>query len=159
MNNRGFQKISLEQWTRDTADMRVINYDGIVLPKRATKMSAGYDLYSPMSISLLPGEYINVPLGIKAYMMPDEVLMIYPRSGHGFKFFLRLANTTGIIDSDYYGNSKNEGHIWCKVRNEGESHFVLDAGTAIAQAVFSKYLISDDDNSDTIRSGGFGPTG
>ena len=103
------------------------------IPKRSTSRSAGYDFFSPFYFELLPGESIKIPTGIKAYMMKDEVLHIYPRSGLGFKYFLRPANLVAIIDSDYYNNEDTEGHIWVKVRNEGDTTVEIKKGMAFCQ--------------------------
>lgn len=129
------------------------------LPKRATAFSAGYDCFSPVSFCLDPGEAIKVPTLLKAYMPPDVVLMAYPRSGQGFKFFSRLANTVGIIDSDYVDNETNEGHIVIKIRNEGDLPLKIHAGDAFCQFIFQHYLLTDDDDfSGEKRNGGFGST-
>lgn len=155
---RGFEKISEKQFDKDCWGT-VINYEEIKLPKRATSKSAGYDVFSPIDIKLNPGEDIKIPTGIKAYMQDDEVLFALPRSGHGFKYYIRLANTKGVIDCDYYNNKDNEGHIWVKIRNEGDRVFEVTKGTAIAQVIFQKYLLADgDDFTGEERNGGFGST-
>lgn len=94
-------------------------YDGIRLPRRATAGSAGYDFFSPVDFELKPGETLKMPTGIRAWIEPDWVLKIYPRSGLGFKYRLQLNNTVGIIDSDYY-YSDNEGHIFIKITNDSK---------------------------------------
>ena len=161
MKIRGFERVSKEQWHKDSGYILHDNCTSfeelIKLPKRATSYSAGYDIFSPYSFTLNPKESIKIPLGIKAYMPEDEFLMIVPRSGMGFKYFIRLANTIGIVDSDYY-NSDNEGHMFTKIRNEGDIPISVKDGEAIAQAIFQKYLLVDNDNSDTQRNGGFGST-
>ena len=92
------------------------------------------------------------------YNLDNEVLKAYPRSGHGFKYYIRLANTVGIIDADYI-ESENEGHIWVKLRNEGDKRFTLELGQAMCQVMFQKYLLADDDFSHgEKRNGGFGST-
>ena len=132
-----------------------------IKPKRSTKKSAGYDIFSPIDFKLAPGEGIVIKLGIKAYMQDDEYLMIVPRSGLGFKFYSRLANTVGIIDADYYNNEDNEGEIAVKIRNESEDkELIVEKGKAICQAIFMKYLLVDGDSTDEggERKGGFGST-
>lgn len=171
-----FERISLRNFTADwlnrfpvsqaDVDIPVADivskisdiYDDIKLPQRSTKGSAGYDIYSPIGIRLLPEESVWIPLGIKCRIEPGWVLVIVPRSGSGSKFKLRLANTVGVIDSDYYNNKDNEGHIQVKLCNEGEFTFDVEAGTAIAQAIFLPYGITDDDNTEGERNGGFGST-
>ena len=77
-------------------------YNTIILPKRATIGSAGYDFYTPIDITLKPNQTINIPTGIRVSINEGWFLAIFPRSGLGFKFRLQLNNTVGIIDSDYY---------------------------------------------------------
>ena len=107
---RKFEKISLKEFIKDTK-LTENEYNNIIMPTRATQNSAGYDFYLLEDLVLKPGEIKKVPTGIKAEMNNDEVLMIYIRSSLGFKYNLRLCNGTGIIDSDYYNNVDNEGHI------------------------------------------------
>ena len=134
-------------------------YEELKLPKRATKGSAGYDFYSPLAFTLKPGETIKIPTGIRASMREDYVLMVFPRSGLGFKFRLQLNNTVGIIDSDYY-YSDNEGHIFIKVTNDSNEGKVLElaAGNGFAQGIFLPFGITEDDEVTEIRNGGFGST-
>ena len=133
--------------------------DSIIIPKRATRYSAGYDIHSTISFVLEPGEEIKFPTGLKVAMNPNDFLAIFPRSGSGFKFFARLANTVGIIDSDYYSNPKNDGHVFVKLRNEGDKTWQVKAGDAVCQGIFMTYLVTDDDHITEKRQGGFGSTG
>ena len=90
--------------------------------------------------------------------MPDDwCLMIYPRSGLGFKYKLRLNNTVGIIDADY-ADSDNQGHIFVRMTNESDKTLTIAAGTAFAQGIFNKYLLTEDDCVTTKRNGGLGST-
>lgn len=162
---RGFEKVSLEEFTealRGTTYEKATQYiyDNIKLPKRGTKHSAGYDIFSPFAFFLEPNEVIKIPTGIKAYMQHDEMIAGYPRSSKGFKFFMRLANTVAIGDSDYHDNVKNEGHYFIKIRNEGKETMKIEMGEAFAQFIFQKYLITDDDSFDEgeERTGGIGST-
>lgn len=153
---RGFEKISKDEFIKVFKDESL--YDEIKLPKRATRHSAGYDVFSLKDIELKPGEMATIPTAIKCYMQHDEWLSIRVRSGHGFKFNIRLKNQVGVVDSDYYNNSGNEGHIFVAIQNEGDKDFILKKGDAFAQAIFHKYLVVDDDFVDTDRNGGFGST-
>lgn len=150
-----FYKISEKQAKDD--DMIEL-YQNIVLPKRGTKHSAGYDFYLLEDISLLPGQSIKTPTGIKVELDEDKFLMVVPRSSLGFKYKLILDNTVGIIDSDYYNNSKNEGHIWVSMTNMSNKVVNLEKGQAFCQGIILNYNIVEDDKTETIRKGGFGST-
>lgn len=92
--NRGFELVS-------KYEIELENGKIFVEPSRATKYSACYDVYNNTGndIVLLPGEMSTaITTYFKSYMCEDEVLMAYIRSGHGFKYSVRLANSTGIID-------------------------------------------------------------
>ena len=136
------------------------SYGRLKKPVRATGGSAGYDFYATRDITLSPGEEIVVPTGLRVRMRSDFALLIFPRSGLGFRYRIQLSNTVGIIDSDYYG-AKNEGHILIKIANdsfEGRT-LSLKEGDAFAQGVFFIYGITEDDKAAGIRLGGFGSTG
>ncbi len=134
-------------------------YDAIELPKRATRGSAGYDFFAPFAFSLPPGATIKIPTGIRCRMEEDWVLKLYPRSGLGFKFRLQMNNTVGIIDSDYF-NSDNEGHIFVKLTNDSNENKTVEvgAGSGVVQGIFLEYGITEDDDADGVRNGGFGST-
>ena len=155
-----FEKVSLAQFKEGCkqADPDKI-YEGIKLPRRATAGSAGYDFFAHYDITLVPGETVKIPTGIRALIENGWVLKIYPRSGLGFKFRLQLDNTVGIIDSDY-SQSDNEGHIFIKVTNDSKEGKTVEipAGTGFAQGIFLEYGITVDDNADGVRNGGFGST-
>lgn len=155
-----FEKVSLKQFREGYlgSDAREI-YENIKLPRRATSGSAGYDFFAPYDIDLKPGETAKVPTGIRVRIAEGWLLSLYPRSGLGFKFRLRLDNTVGIIDRDYYF-SDNEGHIFAKITNESNDNKSLHiaAGSGFMQGIFTEYGITEDDDADGIRNGGFGST-
>jgi len=130
----------------------------ITLPTRGSKYSAGYDLYSPISVIIFPGKTQFIWTDIKAYMQDDEVLLTHIRSSIAIKKGLTLANFTGIIDKDYYSNIKNDGNIGVCLRNNTDEPVGIDEGERVAQAIFTKYLISDNGNVDDKREGGIGST-
>ncbi len=134
-------------------------YDNLKLPQRATQGSAGYDFFAPFDIILKPGETIKIPTGIRCKMELNYVLKLYPRSGLGFKYRLQLNNTVGIIDSDYY-YSDNEGHIFAKITNDSNENKTLEikANTGFMQGIFVEYGITFDDDTKSVRNGGFGST-
>ena len=157
-----FFKVSREQFIKDWidgADDAVCIYDEIKLPTRATSGAAGYDFYSTLDFELKPGETIKIPTGIRARMEDGWVLMIFPRSGLGFKYRLQLNNTVGIIDSDYIG-SDNEGHIFIKITNDSNEGKTLNVkrGDGFAQGIFLPFGITESDNASEKRNGGFGST-
>ncbi len=133
--------------------------DNIPLPCRATVGSAGYDFAIPFDLELSPGQTAKIPTGIRVRIDEGWVLMIYPRSGLGFRYRLQLNNTVGVIDSDYY-HSSNEGHIFIKITNDSNEEKILSlkAGDCFAQGIFTPFGITDDDMADGLRNGGFGST-
>lgn len=157
-----FEKVSYKQFYDDYHDLQSESflrsvYDGIKLPKRATKGSAGYDFFAPEAFTLQPGETIKIPTGIRAAMDHGWVLQIYPRSGLGFKYQESLCNTVGIIDEDYY-YSDNEGHIQIKIVNRGDKPFTVAEGQGFAQGIFMQYGMVENDMTTDTRNGGFGST-
>lgn len=135
---------------------------GINLPVRKTKHSAAYDIEAAEEV-VLPSfqKGMNptlIPTGLKAYMQSDEVLLIVPRSSGPKKQGISFPHNVGVIDSDYYNNPDNEGHIFVQCINLKDEDVVIKKGEAVAQAIFQKYLTVDDDNAEGMRTGGFGST-
>ena len=146
----------------------------INLPVRKTNASAGYDFEAAESLivpsiwkvlaeKVFVGEATGlkatlIPTGIKSYMLDDEYLHLSIRSGTALKTGLILANGVGIVDSDYYNNPDNEGHIMFPVHNLGFKDKLIKKGERIGQGLFLNYLKADDDMSDGVRTGGFGST-
>jgi len=133
----------------------------LTLPSRSTPCSAGYDIAAAAALEIAPGALVLIPTGIKAYMLQDEYLGLHIRSSLAVKFGLRLANGQGIIDSDYYNNPDNEGHILLTMVNDGVEEVTIHQGMRLAQGIFYKYLLADGDgHSDKeLRAGGIGSTG
>lgn len=130
----------------------------INLPQRTSAESAGYDIECAETVTINPGEVKIVPTGIKAFMAYNEFLAIHIRSSIGIKRHIMLANCTGIIDSDYYNNEDNEGHILLGLYNLGTEAVTLEKGERVAQGIFTKYLVANDDEANGIRRGGIGST-
>ena len=150
-----FYKVSEKEFLSAGGSAETLN--GITLPRRATKGSAGYDFFAPETFTLAPGETIKIATGVRAKINNGWVLMIFPRSGLGFKYRLTLDNTVGIIDSDYF-NAENEGHIFIKMTNCGDKPLTVEKGKAFAQGVFLPFGITLDDECEKIRIGGLGST-
>lgn len=162
MRKRGFEIVS-----------KFKNED-IHLPVRKTNASAGYDfeaaenlivpsIWKVLAEKVFIGEATGlkatlIPTGIKSYMLDDEYLQLSIRSGTALKTGLILANGVGIVDSDYYNNPDNEGHIMFPVHNLGFKDKLIKKGERIGQGLFLNYLKADDDMSDGVRTGGFGST-
>lgn len=134
----------------------------IKLPVRKTRSSAGYDLNAAETVTIPPYHQAQkptlVPTGLKVYMQPDEVLYIINRSSNPMKRGLVLPNSVGVIDQDYYGNPNNDGHFYVQLINISSEPYTIQKGEAIAQAIFMKFLITDDDQAAGQRIGGFGST-
>lgn len=128
------------------------------IPVRSTEFSAGYDFQAIESKVIDPGEKTLFNTGIKAFMQPDEYLKLEIRSNLGAEKDLMMANTTGVIDADYYNNPKNEGHIMIYLRNLGKEPVFIEAGDKIVQGIFHKYLTTGDVPTKK-RVGGIGSTG
>ena len=144
---RGFERVS------------AFSENDVQLPLRATAHSAGYDIAAAEDIEFQPGEIKAVPTGLKAYMQADEVLYLYDRSSNPTKRGLVLANSVGVIDSDYYNNAGNEGQLFVQLMNITDKPVSVAKGDRIAQAVFAPFLVADDDAAEGLRTGGFGSTG
>lgn len=130
----------------------------IPLPQRATAGSAGYDFICPADITLQPGEAVTIPTGIRCEMQPGWVLMLFPRSGLGFKHQVRLANTVGVIDADYF-RAANEGHIMVRIVNGGDHAVSIAKGERFCQGVFLPHGLAEEETVLAGREGGFGSTG
>jgi dUTP pyrophosphatase len=131
-----------------------------ILPHRATDGSAGYDLSSLEDVTIEPKQIKLIPTGIKVMMPKDEALFVFPRSSLAIKRGLMMSNSVGVIDSDYYGNPDNEGHIMVPLMNMKDESVTIKKGERIAQGIFMPYLkTSDDEAKSSQRKGGFGSSG
>lgn len=146
---------------------------GVVLPERSTKYSAGYDFRAvedtiissiwqlafkhftnvltggTEKVSIAP---TKVHTGVKAYMEDDEYLKVVSRSSNS-KLGLIMPHSVGIIDKDF------EQEIMCVFWNFGFIPRVIQKGDRVAQGIFTKFLLTDDDNATSVRSGGWGSSG
>jgi len=135
---------------------------GINLPVRSTKNSAGYDIEAAEDVTIpafkLGQKPVLVKTGLKAYMQSNEVLILANRSSNPGKKGLILANSIGVVDSDYYGNPDNDGHIMFAFFNFKDEDIQIKKGDRIGQGMFQKYLVTDNDIAGGERTGGFGST-
>ena len=147
IRTRGFQVVSKYQ------------HMNIELPQRQTYGSAGYDIRVLEGAVLYPGETKVFSTGLKAYMLPNEYLDVRVRSSVGIKRQLMISNSCPVIDSDYYDNPDNEGHIMIALTNYGkEPQEILD-NERVAQGIFCEYLMTDNDKPVKERCGGIGSSG
>lgn len=137
---------------------RVSGYDYVNLPERKTKGSAGYDIEAADSITLQGGECVLVPTGLKAQMPENEVLLIHIRSSIAIKRGISLTNATSVIDSDYYNNPDNEGHIMLALSNMTARPITIEKGERITQGIFMAYSTTENDEVVAKRTGGIGST-
>ncbi|MBR3888808.1 MAG: dUTP diphosphatase [Clostridia bacterium] len=151
----------------------------INLPVRKTKNSVGYDIEAAED-TVIPSiwknifgnfskfikgdkEYLEikptlVKTGLKSYFGEDEVLMLANRSSNPGKKGLILANSLGIIESDYYGNPDNDGHLMYAYYNFFPVDITIKKHDTIGQAYFQNFLKVDNDIAEGVRTGGFGST-
>ena len=133
--------------------------NGIDIPKRATAGSAGYDIASAEDFIVTARKIGMVPTGLKVFMLPSEVFMIYLRSSIAIKDSVMIAQNVAVIDADYYDNPDNEGHFFIPILNYSDYPFQIKKGDRIAQGIFMTYSLTDGDTySGAKRNGGFGST-
>ena len=92
-------------------------------------------------------------------MPDDEYLMLCNRSSNPKKKKLIVPNGVGIVDADYTDNKDNEGELGFLFYNLSNETVIIEKGDKIGQAIFQRYLITEDDNAEGIRNGGWGSTG
>ena len=178
-----FELVSEEEYERAKKEFITANkmsipflpYDKLLLPKRGTKKSAGYDFFSPFSDTVdmrTPGPLSKVMIPtmvkIKFYEGCDDYfLAIYIRSSMGMKG-IKLSNQVGVIDADYYNNQTNEGNIGVLLENQKHLFeratpfgfgYQIKPGDKICQGVIQKYFTAEEAEATDERTGGFGSSG
>ena len=164
-----FERVSFDQYHKAIQDTLgnlfslselQTQYEALQLPKRATAGSAGYDFHCPYPLTIASGEEVTIPTGIRVRITEGWFLAILPRSGLGFRYGIRLNNTMGIIDSDYY-HADNEGHIFIKLTNgtNQTAPLTLAMQDRFAQGIFIPFGITEEDSAQQQRTGGMGSTG
>jgi len=159
---RGFEPVSPEgiDLTRKHFSGRdYIIPDTHILPTQGTTGSAGYDFATPVELNIKPEQTVKFFTNIKAYMQPEEMLLMAVRSSVGMEDEVILANILTIVDEDYYNNPTNEGNIGIALRNTGNELIRYKLGDRICQAIFVPFLRSDNCNTDILRTSGVGHTG
>lgn len=162
-----FEKVSFEEWCKDIPLKNVDKttllkwWNNIKLPNQGTTHSMGVDFYVPYEIKVLAHNKVKIPTGIR-WVCDGEFdhiygMLIVPRSSVGIKLGLRLLNTVGVIDADYY-LADNEGHIMLFMENTTDEDAVLKMGQGIVQGIILPYIIPESSSSEDLRHGGFGST-
>ena len=133
----------------------ISDYGEEFIPKRSTKQSAGYDLMIPHDLDMEPNVWYDVDTGIhleKGDIKDTQCLIVLPRSGLGFKHRMKLANTVGLIDSDYRES--------IKARISAEVPLGLKKGDRFLQFIVSEYgLVANEVPPERVRESGIGSTG
>lgn len=152
-----FEKVSESEW--DKFGGKYGDYENIIIPRRSTTYSAGYDFFSTCDIDVKAGETYVIPSGIKVkFDFVSQYLSIYPRSSLGFKYGMKLSNTIPVIDNDYYGNEDNEGHILISFSSDKD--FKIKKGDKFCQGVVMLFEVLGGEIPPTkTRTGGIGSTG
>ena len=156
-----FEKVSFKEFKKHTDSAMhcgADEYDNIIMPERKTKGSAGYDIASPVNITIPGGCKRIIPSGIKVQIDDGWSMELMIRSHMGIDKDLELATGVSLIDSDYYDNEKNEGHIMIPLRNKSTRPVFIAAGERIVQGVFRPYGITENDDASGKRTGGIGST-
>lgn len=131
---------------------------GIKLPKRATKEACAYDFYAPVDACVFPHTSLLIYTDVKLHIPSGYAFIINVRSSMG-GLDIRLANTQGWIESDYYNNAENDGNIGIYLKNDSNEPFYIHQGDRIVQGMIIRFYTVDDDDADQERTGGFGSTG
>lgn len=146
-------------------ETRIINPmlgDTVALPEYATEGAAALDLKAciPDDLTVKPGETVTVPSGMAIGIHdPSMVALLLPRSGLGIKHGIVLANTVGVIDSDY------QGEIMVGIRNQGQKEYTIKPGERVCQMMFMPVarvalkVVQQFSEASERGDGGFGHTG
>lgn len=135
--------------------------EGAIIPQRATVGAAGMDLYACIDedITIKAGESALVATGIAIELPSKEMAaFVFARSGLATKFGIALANSVGVVDSDY------RGEIYVSLRNFSTQDYTVKQNERIAQMIIMPVLpvsfCEVESLEDTVRGeGGFGSTG
>ena len=143
-------------------DVKIKLTRGAQAPQYATPGSAAVDVRAALEggeVIINPGERAMIPTGIAISTGRDDVVAIMAgRSGLGAKHGITLANSIGVIDSDY------RGEICATLINNGNESFKVCDGDRIAQLMFmpvyqAAFLPVDELDETERGTGGFGSTG
>lgn len=130
----------------------------VELPQRATKTAVAYDFYSPIDVEIPPKETFLIWSNVKATFPANVGLILCATSGMG-KRGVTLANSIGVVESDYYSNISNDGNLGFRLYNFGDKPYIIKKGDKIGEGFFINFLtVTDEVPPTTVRVGGFGST-
>lgn len=142
--------------------MPLPHYEGLALPAYETPQSAGMDLRAAVPddapVTIPPGEWRLVPVGIAIALPAGYEAQVRPRSGLAAKKGISCVNTPGTIDADY------RGEIRVNLINHGNEDFVVNRGERIAQMIIAPvthavWTVESELDETERGTGGFGSTG
>lgn len=127
-----------------------------IIPTRANKSDAGYDLYALEGLTIPEGSRSLVSTGIAMAIPRGQVGLIWPRSGLAVKSGIDVF--AGVVDSGY------RGEIKICLYNSSSTPFSIDAGDRVAQILFQEvgdFCLSEVKELDVTDRGhgGFGSSG
>lgn len=145
-------------------ELKVLNkefYEDNLLPRYATAGAAAVDLVATQDYVIVPEQVVEIRTGLAIWVNSGNVAaLILPRSGRGAKEGLVIANTVGLIDSDY------QGELVVYTMNRTEQNTIhIKAGERFAQMTFvpiikAQFDVVEEFSSESGRGdGGFGSTG
>lgn len=133
-----------------------VSEEDVIIPKRATERSAGYDLYSAVEETVPAHSWKLIHTGVTCALWEHQFLAVVPRSGLALKKGITVLNAPGTVDADYYPNP-----IGVILFNNSDEDFKVNKGDRIAQGIIMSYWKAEieDDSNWIAREGGFGSTG
>lgn len=138
------------------------HYEGLQLPAYETAQSAGMDLRAAVAedapVTIPPGEWRLIPVGIAIALPEGYEAQVRPRSGLAARHGISCVNTPGTIDADY------RGEIHVNLINHGQADFNVKRGDRIAQMIIAPVIqaaweVADELDETARGTGGFGSTG
>ena len=138
------------------------HYQGLQLPAYETAQSAGMDLRAAVAedaaVTIPPGEWRLIPVGIAIALPQGYEAQVRPRSGLAARHGISCVNTPGTIDADY------RGEIHDNLINPGQADFNIKRGDRIAQMIIAPVIqaaweVAEELDETARGTGGFGSTG
>lgn len=127
-------------------------------PVYSTRGAAAFDLFSTEGATVYADGFATFDTGLAFEIPEGHVMMVFSRSGHGFKNGVRLANAVGVIDPDYRGTIK------VRLRNDGMTAVEFPPASRIAQAMIVPvpritFVVAEELTTTERGAAGLGSTG